>query len=237
MNISVILEDQRTWIFCSLYIQLNRTWWEDSHCWVYFFGWFVVLNHPGNTYAIFLFASYDDYALVQLHQLKIFPVLNRPVKAKQAVLLWALPRFPHGLYKHSLVKSHYLWLFQAVFPGYLSSHTPRIFPDFRQRTTVRVLCNCNCQTYCYTREIQRVFWVLNWESGGGFLNIFFSMSGSEQQESSWWVKVLDAAFQETTEGKQNNLLDGRLSEIYCKGFSKGREKRRDLPGGLKCTTV
>lgn len=73
-----------------------------------FFGWFVVLNHSGNTYAIFLFASYDDYALVQLHRLKIFPVLNRPVKAKQAVLLWALPRFPHGLCKHSLVKSHYL---------------------------------------------------------------------------------------------------------------------------------
>lgn len=61
-----------------------------------FFGWFVVLNYSGNTYAIFLFASYDDYVLVQLHWLKIFPVLNRPVKAKQAVLLWALPRFPHA---------------------------------------------------------------------------------------------------------------------------------------------
>lgn len=55
---------------------------------------FFFLNHSGNTHAIFLFESYDDYALVQLYQLKIFAVLNRPLKAKQAVLLWALSHFP-----------------------------------------------------------------------------------------------------------------------------------------------
>jgi len=40
-------------------------------------GFFFLLNHSGNTRAIFLIESYEDYALVQLHQLKIFTVLNR----------------------------------------------------------------------------------------------------------------------------------------------------------------
>lgn len=96
-----------------------------------FFGWFVVLNHSGNIHAIFLFASYDDYALVQLYRLKIFPVLNRPVKAKQAVLLWALPRFPHGLYKHSLVKSHYLW--HLTIPGSFHWLTLKSHPKYLSR--------------------------------------------------------------------------------------------------------
>lgn len=112
-----------------------------------FFGWFVALNHSGNTHAIFLFASCDESALVQLYWLKIFAVLNRPVKAKQAVLLWALPRFPQGLSKHSLLKSHCLW--HLTIPGSfhwlpLKSHPKLSLQISEGEPPHKSPVNCNC---------------------------------------------------------------------------------------------